>query len=244
MSLLRYAELEGHDDIAQLLRSRGAVPEQATDDEEVAFVRACIRGDRDAAAAMVREQPRFVQRPHLLFEAAKRNRTDVLALLLDLGAPVNVQERDGRTALHEAAASNTRDAAALLLERGADADRRESQFQATPLGFASYHDHREMIDLLTPHSRDAWILAARGKLARLREVLRAEPQRAGGLDPRGRSILWYLPDDEADALEVVEVLLAAGAAPSVKAKDGTTAADAARALGLDRVAERLEAAAR
>ena len=244
MSLLRYAQLEGHDDIAQLLRRHGAVPEQATDDEDVAFVRACIRGDRDAAAAMVREQPRFVRTPHLLFEAAKRNRTDVLALLLDLGTPVNVQERDGRTALHEAAASDTRDAAALLLERGADADKRESQFQATPLGFACYHDHRAMIDLLARHSRDIWCLASSGKVARLRAVLEAEPERARNVGRHGTTPLWWLPSDENLALEAVELLLAHGADPSAKRDDGTTAADSARALGLTRVAARLETAAR
>jgi hypothetical protein len=96
-----------------------------------------------------------------------------------------------------------------------------------------------MLDLLAPHSRDVWILAAHGKIARLREVLEADPQRAGGIDPQGRTVLWYLPEDEDRALEVVELLMSAGLDPSVKAKDGTTAADAARALGLNRVAQRI-----
>ncbi|MGH9237744.1 MAG: hypothetical protein ACRD3G_06860 [Vicinamibacterales bacterium] len=50
--------------------------------------------------------------------------------------------------------------------------------------------------------------------------------------------------DEALALEVVELLLAHGADPAVKGDDQTTAADSARALGQERVAERLERAAR
>ena len=43
---------------------------------------------------------------------------------------------------------------------------------------------------------------------------------------------------------MIELLLAHGADPSVKGDDGTTAADSARAFGKERVAERLDAAAR
>ena len=243
-SLSRYASLEGHDDIVELLRRHGAALDQVADNEDVAFVRACIRGDRDMAAAMVRTHPRLVRTPHVLFEAAKRNRADVAALLIDLGTPVNVQDPHGRTALHEAAASDARDVARLLLERDADPDVRESQYHASPLGFACHHDHRAMIDLLTPHSRDVWGLAAQGKVERLREVLSTEPQRARDTGPHGTTLLWHLPDDENVALEVVELLLAHGVDPAATMDDGTTAADSARALGLNRVVQRLETVAR
>jgi ankyrin repeat protein len=189
MSLLRYAQLEGRDQIAHLLRVHGAAPDEIHDDEE-AFVAACVRMDREAVAAMVQRHPEYLRTPHFLFAAAERNRADVLSMLLDLGTPVNVQDAHQRTALHAAAGKGAREAAALLLERGADPNLRESTYQATPLGFAGHYDDRAMIDLLTPHSRDAWALAAQGKVARLREVLEAEPQRAKGLDRRGRTILW------------------------------------------------------
>ena len=101
-----------------------------------------------------------------------------------------------------------------------------------------------MIDLLTPYSRDVWSLANQGKIDRLREVLAAEPRRATEIGPHGSTLLWHLPNDEALALEVVELLLAHGADPSVKGDDGTTAADSARALSQERVAERLERAVR
>jgi ankyrin repeat protein len=160
-------------------------------------------------------------------------------MLLDVGTPITVEDTHKRTALHAAAAADARSAAALLLERGADANVRESLFHATPLGFAAHHDHGAMIDLLAPYSRDVWVLAIRGKVSRLREVLAEEPQRALEVAPDGRTLLWSLPDDEDTALEIVNVLLGFGADPSVKMKDGTTAADSARALGLERVAERL-----
>jgi len=242
MTLYRYAQLEGADEIAQLLRRHGAAPEAGVDDPQEAFIRACIRQDRDTAAAMARKHPEYVNTHHLLFEAAKRNRADVAELLLDLGTPVGIQDSSRRTALHEAAAADARAVAALLLARGANPDVRDAHYHATPLGFAGHYDHRAMIDLLTPFSRDVWSLAYQGKVERLRDVLAAEPQRARDVAPNGRTVLWFIPDDEAVALEVVELLIAAGADASVKAKDGTTAADAARAVGLERIAARIKAA--
>jgi ankyrin repeat protein len=243
MSLHRFAALEGRQDIADLLRRHGATPDDITGDDEEAFMAACMRLDRHGAAAMAKVHPEYLKSPRPLFAAAQRNRADVVALLLDLGVPVNTQDASGRTALHAAAGSNALDAAALLLERDADVNIRETQYRATPMGFASHYDHRTMIDILTPHSRDVWCLANQGKLDRLRDLLAAEPQRAREIGPHGLTLLWHLPNDEDLALQVVELLLAYGVDPAVKGDDGTTAADSARALGLERVAARLNAAA-
>jgi len=244
MSLYRYAVLEGRQDIADLLLRHGATREDLAGDDEEAFMAACMRRDRDRAAALATAHPEYLQSPKTLFAAAQRDRADVIALLLELGVPVDVQDSNRRTALHAAAWSDARAAATLLLERGADADVREAQYQGTPLGFAAHYDHRAMIDLLTPHSRDVWGLASQGQLARLRDVLAGEPRRATEIGPHGSTLLWHLPHDEELALEVVELLLAHGADPAVKADDQMTAADSARALGQDRVAERLERAVR
>jgi len=77
---------------------------------------------------------------------------------------------------------------------------------------------------------------------RLRDVLRDEPglatQLKGGITP-----LWWLPDDESKATEVVELLLAAGADPAMKDGEGRTAADWARKRGMTDIARRLDAAA-
>jgi ankyrin repeat protein len=239
MSLYRYALLEGRHEIADLLRRHGAWPEELAGDGEEAFVAACVRLDRESTMSLARRHPEYLRTHRFLLAAAERDRADVVAMLLDVGTPITVEDTHKRTALHAAAAADARSAAALLLERGADANVRESLFHATPLGFAAHHDHGAMIDLLAPYSRDVWVLAIRGKVSRLREVLAEEPQRALEVAPDGRTLLWSLPDDEDTALEIVNVLLGFGADPSVKMKDGTTAADSARALGLERVAERL-----
>ena len=242
MSLYRFAVLEGRQDIADLLLRRGAARDDIAGEDEEAFMAACMRLDRDRAAAMAKTHPQYLRSPQAIFTAAQRDRADVVALLLDLGVPVNIQDANRRTALHAAAWSDARAAAALLLERGADANIREAQYHGTPLGFASHYDHRAMIDLLTPHTRDLWSLASQGKIDRLREILADEPHRATEIGPHGSTLLWHLPSDEDRALEVVDVLLAHGADPSVKQEDGTMAADSARALGQERVAERLERA--
>jgi len=242
ISLYRYAMLEGRQDIAELLLRHGATRDDVTGDDEEALVAALARLDRKRVAAIVGDHPEYLRSSHLLIAAAERNRTDVVALLLDLGASVSAQDETGRTALHAAAASDARAVAQLLLERGADANIRETRYGATPLGFANHYDHRGMIDLLTPHSRDVWSLASQGKVDRLREVLAVEPQRAREVAPNGSTPLWFLPDEEDAALDVIELLLAHGTDPAAKMKDGTTAADSARALGLDRVAARLDRA--
>ena len=242
MSLYRFAVLEGRQDIADLLLRHGAARDDIAGEDEDAFMAACMRLDRDRAAAMAETHPQYLRSPRTLVTAAHRDRADVVALLLDLGVPVNIQEANRRTALHAAAWSDARAAAALLLERGADANIREAQYHGTPLGFASHYDHRAMIDLLTPHTRDVWSLASQGKIDRLREILADEPHRATEIGPHGSTVLWHLPSSEDRALEVVELLLAHGADPSLKQEDGTTAADSARALGQERVAERLERA--
>jgi ankyrin repeat protein len=243
MSLYRYAILEGRDDIATLLHRHGALPDEIRADDE-AFVAACVRMDREAVAAMARAHPDYLRTPHFLLAASERNRADVVSLLLDLGTPVNIQDGQQRTALHAAAGHGAHDAAKVLLARGADPNLREAQYRATPLGFAGHYDDRAMIDLLTPYSRDVWALAAQGNVGRLREVLAAEPQRTRDVESGGRTLLWFIPDnDEPSALEVVDVLLACGVDPAVRAKDGSTAATSARSIGLDRVAARLERAA-
>jgi ankyrin repeat protein len=49
----------------------------------------------------------------------------------------------------------------------------------------------------------------------------------------------WLPDDEARAVEVAELLIEHGADPSIKSKDGKTAAEYAEELGLYAAADRL-----
>jgi ankyrin repeat protein len=143
--------------------------------------------------------------------------------------------------LHQAAANNSLQVAQLLIDRGAEIDPRETQWGGTPIGWASHGDHTEMLELLSKYSRNVWTLSYRGYVDRLREVLRNEPDRAKTVTDEGITPLWWLPDDEATALEIIDLFVAAGADPLAKDKSGTTAADWGRKRGMLKVIERLTA---
>jgi len=145
---------------------------------------------------------------------------------------------DGHRLLHVAAYSDSPRVAALLIERGAAIDVRESNFGATPLGFAMYAQESRMIELLSRVSREVFNLTYLGNVERLRELLSAEPDLARVVK-ESRTPLMGLPDDEARAREIVELFLAHGADPTLRNKEGLTAAECARKRGLEEAAELL-----
>jgi len=239
MTLYQQARREGFDEMAELLAQAGALASEPDLTDQERFVRACFRLDRQAVEAQLAKHPEYLRSPHALFEAAKKDRADVIALLLDLGVSIEAEAPDGERALHHAAAHNALRAAELLIERGAQIDPRERAYNATPIGWAGHGDQLEMLDLLSCYSRNVWTLAFRGYVDRLREVLRDEPDRAREVARSGETPLWWLPDDERKALEIVELLLSAGADPSIRNANGQTAADWALERGMRGVARRL-----
>ncbi|MGI8784298.1 MAG: ankyrin repeat domain-containing protein [Acidobacteriota bacterium] len=172
--------------------------------------------------------------------AARRDRADVVALLLDLGMSPDIDDaqQGGQRPLHVAAYSGSARVAALLIERGAEIDPVDSIHGGTPLWFAMWGQRPRTIDLLSCFSRDVWALAFTANVERLREVLKAEPRLAtlGGFETPP---LMWLPDDEALAIEIVELFLSHGADPTIRNMQGMTAADLASKRGLDDVAELL-----
>jgi ankyrin repeat protein len=241
-SLYELALTEGPPEMADLLARHGATRSTPalTDDER--FIEACFRLDREEAGRSLLAHPELKESPAAIFQAARRDRPDVIALLLDLGVSVELQDQTGKRPLHEAAANNALRAAAFLVERGALIDPRESTYHGTPIGWAAHSDQREMVELLSRHSRDICTLAFNGYVDRLRRILAEGPDPGALADDSGITPLWWLPDAEATAMEIVELLLAAGVDPARKSKDGRTAADWARRRGMPEVAARLETA--
>jgi hypothetical protein len=229
--------------IANLLVRYGTERTTSALEGEEAFVAACLRLDRATAQQFARQHPEYVQSPKAMFAAAARDDADALQLLLDLGTPVDVMDDQRQRPLHIAASYGARQAAAFLVARGADVDASEARWNASPIGVAAHHGRAAIIDLLSVVSRDVWHLAYHGKVERLRAVLMEEPARAREVSVDGFTPLWWLPDDEAAAVRVVELLLANGADPTAVSTEGTTAADAARLRGLDEAADVIDAAA-
>ncbi|MBI4905102.1 MAG: ankyrin repeat domain-containing protein [Acidobacteria bacterium] len=238
-SLYEDAVMLGRPEMAALLVRYGARQVILEYSPEEAFSAACFRGDEGEARRQLQAHPEFLRSTKFLFAAAQQDRADTVALLLDLGTPVDVADERGQTALHMAAGQNAVRAVAMLLERGAPIDPVESNYKATPLGYASHYQHREMIDLLAPYSTDIWNLTFNGKVARLRELLAAKPDLAKAAAEGGYTPLWWLPNDEDLAMEIAELLIAHGADPAAVSTTGTTAADYAHKRGMERVAARL-----
>jgi ankyrin repeat protein len=231
----------GHIEIAEWLASHGAeqVSLQPTDEEQ--FIAACLRMDRSEVQRGVARHPAYLRSTRAIFAAAERDRADVVAMLLDQGTPVEVEDEKKQRALHVAAWRNAVNVAKLLIERGAEIDPYELNHSNTPLDFAVWAEHQQMIDLLRPHSRDVWNLVAIGAIERLREIIAADP-RLAKISWQTTPLFW-LAEDERQAAEIVKLFLAHGADASFRSKkDGSTAAEVARKRGLGEAAELLEAA--
>ena len=245
LSHYQEAVVRGHREMADLLAKHGAAPLEAPLDEHAVFLQAVLGGDRARATRLIAANPAHLRSHRAIFAAAERDRADAVAFLLDAGVPIEIEDDHKQRPLHAAAGANAITVAKVLTDRGAEIDPRETQWNATPLGFAMYGNHREMIQLLTPLTRSVWHLAALGEVERLRDILRDEPSRAKEVGANDGTPLMWLPDDEEKAEQVVDVLLAHGADPTVRTKhEGKTAADYARERGLEAAARKLDSSVR
>lgn len=242
-SLYEEAVLHGSVDIAKLLLRHGAIAADVELSGLQQFARACMQLDRERATSMLGEHPEYRQASEPMHEAARRDRADVVALLLDLGVSPDVENASKERALHAAAYAGSTGVARVLIERGAEVDPVESNWGNTPLGAAAYSGHRELIDLLAPHSTDVWELTHAGKVERLRDVLAERPERARSVWSGHSLLMWVATDDEQTALETATLLLGHGADPTLRNSDGMTAADRAERHGMFELAALLTDAA-
>jgi ankyrin repeat protein len=242
-SLYEEALRQGFTEMADLLERFGATPSGPLALEgEDPFTSACFRLDREEARAILEKRPEYLRSPAVMFAAARQDRVDVVTFLLDLGMSIEIEDERKQRPLHEAASHDSFGVAALLIERGAEIDPVETNWGATPLGYAVYGQKTRMINLLSHVSCNVWELTNSGKVERLRELLAVEPGLAKVASESNTPLMW-LPDDEARAMETVELLLAHGADPTIRNKEGMTAADCAEKRGLYDVAELLRSKA-
>jgi ankyrin repeat protein len=153
---IEVALLNGHRDLADLLRGLGA-GEPALDPVD-AFVAAALAGDADAVAAAPAaavEQARR-ERPWLVVWAAGLERSRTIELLVGAGFDVNAFGREDvprperwQTALHTAVGRNDIALVRQLLELGADPDLPDNRFHQTAAGWARHFAHHQLVDLLT-----------------------------------------------------------------------------------------------
>jgi ankyrin repeat protein len=236
-TLYQEAVARGHDDMATLLARYGATTLLSKVEGYEEFHDACGRGEREKIVSIVARHLEYLTDPRAMHAALKRDRVEVVQLLLDLGAsPGMTDPTSGASALHAAASANALRSAALLLERGADVDARDRLYDSPPLGWAAYFQHGRMVELLGASSRDVWYLTYTGRVGRLREVLAEHPELARVVGREGDTPLMWLPGDPASALDIATLLLEHGADAALSNSKGESASAIAERRGLAEVA--------
>lgn len=229
-SLVRQAMLDGRSDLVNLLLDNGASPVEL--DGQDAFTAAVARGDEGEARRLLAGDPDFLLSPAPLFVAIRQSKPEIAALALRLGVLPDAEMRDGVRALHEAAGSDAIEIVALLAEAGAEIDPIERRYGSTPLGWARHQGAGTAQVYLASRSRDIQALCEAAEIERLEALFADDPALANTPARSGEAPLFCLPDDDASACDLVEVLLAAGADPAVRNAEGLTPAQAARKRGL------------
>ena len=227
------ARLSGHAAMVALLERHGATPEPLQG--ERALIAALMDGDESTVRSMVSNNPSLLQSQAALFAAVSADRARAVALLLELGCPVMLRDAEGATALHRAAQAGALASVDALLSSGADVDARDPRWRGTAMEWAGVLKRWAVADRLQSLTRDVRALVRFARIDRLTDVLREDPALANDVlaGHRDPTPLFCLPDDEAMAEQLTQVLLSHGANPRHRNAAGQTAEEAARLRGLD-----------
>ncbi len=137
-------------------------------------------------AVRIKREPVADDAPAAMLAAIREDRADVAERLLDAGLSPDHEyvEHGGSRPLHHAAGADAVRVISLLIERGAEVDARESNWNATPMGFAVYGQRHRALEVLGGVSRDIFNLTFTGNVARLRELFATEPGLAKTREPK------------------------------------------------------------
>ena len=227
----------GATEIAELLVRYGATPSGVPLDDELAFAFACLRGDRKAANALLNRHPEYLRSPRALHMAAQRNNVDAVELLIELGTSPEIEDpnQGNQRTLHVAAAADALDVVQYLVAIGAAIDPFETLYGNSPLGAAGHYWHTRVMDFLGHYSRDIWQLVWTGQVARVHELIDENAELAATATENETLLMW-LPDPEEKALDLARLLVAQGADPAFRNRQGISAPDLAEGRGMADVA--------
>ena len=151
LTALDQAALNGDSDLVRLLTEHGASIRPAA---------AVSLGRVDVIDALLRTEPDCLRPGEpwgtLIVRAAERASGAVIDALIGRGASPNVEDSPdtsvdgtyGYTPLHAAAFHGNVSAARALVRHGANVRAREMRYFGTPVGWATYARHQEVVDLL------------------------------------------------------------------------------------------------
>jgi hypothetical protein len=146
---LQLARRQGNERVMALLREAGA---QVPPDPVEELLSACMRGDPEQVQLLTQWAPQALARqPGQIREAAALGKLEAVRLLASLGFDLDHRERT--TALHEAASRGDSELVSVLLELGADPRLRDTEFDATPSGWAQHQGHPALAALLATRER-------------------------------------------------------------------------------------------
>jgi len=145
------ADDDAHRDVAEFLASRGARHHifSAIALNLVDEVRRIVAED---PAALFKRMSRNENHQLPLHFAARMNRPEMVALLLELGADPAATDGSGATALHFAAGHGHAAAVRLLLAAGADPTIHDGEHDSDAIGWAEFFRHPEIVEILRASS--------------------------------------------------------------------------------------------
>ena len=83
-----------------------------------------------------------------LMQAMQYDRTEIVKLLINAGADINIHDDQKRFPLHFAAINASKELTTLLIDKGADIDQRDGANGYSPLQWAIHYNRQQMIELL------------------------------------------------------------------------------------------------
>ena len=211
---LHYAVCAGHSDVVHLLLISGADVEAITQQAKTPLLHAVERKDTRSAKLLLEHGARtefapktetghpWSDTPSALTHALHHNATDLIQLLVNFGANIEVEGTGGQRLLHRAAKFANNEAITWLLICGADVNALDAS-QQTPLHHALKNHYYEVLTVLTVLLR--WGANIHAK------------------DDKGQTPLHLAT--YANFTQAYELLVRNGADPAAKRYDGKSASD-------------------
>lgn len=257
----------GHVDVFEKLVDRGVAVNLPSNSGETPLSLALDEGRWDLVMAATRKgavmHPALVNKltgqRNPLLRAAKDGNIEMMRLLLDNGARVNMSDNTNRTALHWATSCRHFNVMELLLQRGAAVDATKSTQRDTPLHIASRNGELAQVELLSSFAKDRLspsnysalineagivqgttplLLACSGGYADVaRYLIQAGAKVDAVKSTEGTRVLCIASGN--GHLPIVNLLLEGGADPNARGQNGRTALYTATTNGRKEVVDAL-----